>query len=48
MKQLIQRFLDELQIRNYSARTIGDYGYHLELWLRFLRETQDRRIGPNH
>jgi integrase/recombinase XerD len=36
MKQLIRRFLEELQIRNYSARTIGDYGYHLELWCRFL------------
>jgi integrase/recombinase XerD len=38
MKELIQQFLDDLQIRNYSARTIADYGYHLNLWLQFLRE----------
>ena len=38
MKQIIQQFLDHLQVRNYSARTIADYGYHLNLWLQFLRE----------
>ena len=38
MKQFIQQFLDHLQVRNYSARTIADYGYHLNLWLQFLRE----------
>jgi integrase/recombinase XerD len=36
MKKHIQQFLEELHIRNYSARTIGDYGYHLGLWLVFL------------
>ena len=38
MKQLVQQFLDDLQIRNYSPRTITDYGYHLKLWLKFLQE----------
>ncbi len=38
MKEHIQQFLEELQIRNYSSRTITDYGYHLNLWLEFLRQ----------
>ena len=38
MKELVQRFLDDLQTRNYSPRTICDYGYHLELWQKFLQE----------
>jgi integrase/recombinase XerD len=41
MKELIKQFLEELQIRNYSERTIADYGYHLDLWERFLKR---RRI----
>jgi len=40
MKPLIEQFLDELQVRNYSSRTIDDYRYHLQLWRRFLRESK--------
>jgi integrase/recombinase XerD len=40
MQAQVQAFLDELQIRNYSARTIADYGYHLSLWNRFLRQRE--------
>lgn len=36
MKEFVQQFLEELQIRNYSERTITDYGYHLNLWQKFL------------
>lgn len=36
MNELIHRFLEDLQVRNYSLRTIADYGYHLNLWTRFL------------
>lgn len=48
MKELIKEFLDDLQVRNYSVRTIEDYGYHLQLWMRFLGEqqlTEVSRIG---
>ncbi len=38
MKHFVQQFLDHLEVRNYSARTVGDYGYHLNLWLQFLGE----------
>ncbi len=36
MKSLIAGFLADLQIRGYAERTVADYGYHLNLWLRFL------------
>jgi integrase/recombinase XerD len=38
MQQHVQQFLEDLQIRNYSARTIADYAYHLKLWSQFLSE----------
>jgi len=38
MNELIQRFRQDLEIRNYSARTIADYGYHLHLWTQFLAQ----------
>lgn len=38
MNELIRRFLEDLEIRNYSARTIADYRYHLQLWTRFLAQ----------
>ncbi|MGE5733774.1 MAG: tyrosine-type recombinase/integrase [Acidobacteriota bacterium] len=47
MKEFIQQFLEELQIRNYSERTIIDYGYHLNLWQKFLerkRVTELNRV----
>jgi integrase/recombinase XerD len=40
MTEYIQSFLEDLQVRNYSARTIADYGYHLNLWNRFLGHKQ--------
>src|SRR2546421_2743808 len=33
---LITRFLGDLQIRNYSARTVQDYGYNLRVLAQFL------------
>lgn len=36
MKDGIQSFLEDLQIRNYSPRTIADYSFHLAHWSRFL------------
>lgn len=38
MKQYVQQYLEELQVRNYSQRTIEEYGYHLKLWNRFLED----------
>jgi integrase/recombinase XerD len=40
MKEHVQAFLEDLQVRNYSARTIADYGYHLNLWTQFLEPEQ--------
>jgi len=36
LDQLLHRFQGDLQIRNYSDRTVTDYGYSLALFLRFL------------
>ena len=47
MKEFIQQFLDDLQIRNYSVRTIADYGYHLNLWLQFLRERKIAELAQH-
>ena len=33
MKDLVQQFLEELQIRNYSQRTILDYGCRFKMGL---------------
>jgi integrase/recombinase XerD len=38
MKDYVEPFLEDLQIRNYSPRTITDYRYHLGLWTRFLSQ----------
>jgi integrase/recombinase XerD len=38
LDELLHRFQGDLQIRNYSARTVTDYGYSLALLLRFLEE----------
>ena len=38
LHDFLPRFLDDLQIRNYSDRTTSDYGYHLRLLFRFLEE----------
>jgi integrase/recombinase XerD len=38
--ELLHRFQSDLQIRNYSARTVTDYGYSLALLLRFLDQRQ--------
>ena len=38
LDEFLPRFLDDLQIRNYSTRTITDYGYHLRLLFRFLKQ----------
>lgn len=35
-QDLVRRFLDDLQIRNYRPRTVTDYGYHLGLLGAFL------------
>ncbi len=32
----IPQFLAELQVRNYSGRTVSDYRYHLRFFVRFL------------
>jgi integrase/recombinase XerD len=45
MKEHIEQFLEELQVRNYSARTIEDYGYHLNLWLEFARQKKLSRLS---
>jgi integrase/recombinase XerD len=45
MKQLIQQFLEELEIRNYSQRTIVDYGYHLDLWQKFINRKRVRDLS---
>ena len=36
--EAIPSFLAELQVRNYSGRTVGDYRYHLRLLARFLTQ----------
>ena len=38
LDELLHRFQGDLQIRNYSARTVTDYGYSLALLLRFLEQ----------
>lgn len=40
LDELLHRFQSELQIRNYSPRTISDYGYSIGLLLRFLDQRQ--------
>jgi integrase/recombinase XerD len=40
LDELLRRFQADLQIRNYSARTVSDYGYSLGLLLRFLDQRQ--------
>ena len=35
---LITRFLGDLQIRNYSARTVAEYGYSLRALAHFLEQ----------
>ena len=40
LDELLHRFQGDLQIRNYSARTVTDYGYNLGLLLRFLDQRQ--------
>ena len=36
LDELLHRFQADLQIRNYSARTVSDYGYNLGLLFQFL------------
>ena len=36
LDELFHRFQDDLQIGNYSTRTVSDYGYNLGLLFRFL------------
>ena len=38
LDELLHRFQGDLQIRNYSTRTVTDYGYSLALLLRFLEQ----------
>ncbi len=45
MKHFVQEFLDHLAVRNYSARTVADYGYHLNLWLHFLGERKTAELA---
>jgi integrase/recombinase XerD len=45
MKHYIQQFLEDLQIRNYSGRTVTDYGYHLSLWQRFLQQKNAKHLS---
>jgi integrase/recombinase XerD len=40
LDELLHRFQDDLQIRNYSARTVSDYGYNLVALFRFLGQRQ--------
>ena len=40
LDELLHRFQGDLQIRNYSARTVTDYGYHLGLLRQFLDQRQ--------
>jgi len=40
LDELLHHFQDGLQIRNYSARTVSDYGYNLGLLFRFLDQRQ--------
>jgi len=40
LDELLHRFQGDLQIRNYSARTVSDYGYNLGLLFRFLDQRQ--------
>ena len=40
LDELLHRFQGDLQIRNYSARTVSDYGYNLGLLFLFLKNRQ--------
>ena len=40
LDELLHRFQGDLQIRNYSPRTVTDYGYNLGLLFRFLDQRQ--------
>jgi integrase/recombinase XerD len=40
----ITRFLGDLQIRNYSARTVQDYGLNLGIFRRFLEQRQQTDV----
>ena len=40
LDELLHRFQGDLQIRNYSARTVTDYGYNLGLLFQFLDQRQ--------
>jgi site-specific recombinase XerD len=40
LDELLHRFQGDLQIRNYSARTVTDYGYSLGLLFQFLDQRQ--------
>jgi integrase/recombinase XerD len=40
LDELLHRFQGDLQIRNYSARTVSDYGYNLGLLFQFLDNRQ--------
>ena len=40
LDELLHRFQGDLQIRNYSARTVSDYGYNLGLLFQFLDQRQ--------
>ena len=40
LDELLHRFQGDLQIRNYSARTVTDYGYNLALLFQFLEQRQ--------
>ena len=40
LDELLHRFQSDLQIRNYSARTVSDYGYNLGLFFHFLEQRQ--------
>jgi len=45
LDELLHRFQSDLQIRNYSARTVSDYGYNLGLLFQFLEQRQIRDIA---
>jgi len=43
-QQLLHAFQSDLQLRNYSARTVSDYGYNLRLLFQFLEQRQVAEI----
>ena len=38
MTPLRQRFIEDLQVRNYSPRTVESYGYHVAAFAQYFGE----------